>query len=519
MSRYWPRRWLPVAIALLLALVVAVARFAASPHASALHMLALDQQPVQLAVDEEAGRTYLAIGDTIGFGPRGSNAHLVVIDNRSAAIVARLGVIDQPAVLTLDSPAHRVLLSNDLGGVSVIDTVGPRSAGTIGSRLGSAAGMLFTLVADPETNRAFRTNQGGGLDVLDAKTGLLVRTVLGGRGADMQQTESATVDAATHRVFVVVVTAAGQEVAVLDANTGTPLRTIPLSAPSTQSFYDCQDPVVGASGDRIYVPDSAGGRLLVLDGRSGSILRALKAGTQPCTLLLADSLHRAYLTDTIKDSVVTIDTVTDRVLWTARLPARPGCNLFVDQRRGVVLVLLNSATGQSALAVLSAASGRLLRTVDLGGVAVSAAFDEPSGHLYIARVDGSLLTYDGVSPRPLRTISVGMPIWYLAVDGPHRRLIGAGSSSHVPRRVNDDLLTWLRDRLPWLSGVGPASTPNQDMNLVWTSKAVVIDIDDESASWQAADHAAGLPFTRQPAQSVGRRLIEHTVPHNLPGSN
>lgn len=268
MSRYRPGRWLPIAIAVLLALVVAVARLASSPHASALHVLALDQQPVQLAVDAKAGRTYLAIGDTIGFGPRGSNAHLVVIDNHSAAVLARLGVVDQPAVLTLDTPAHRLLLSNDLGGVSVVDTLGLHPAGTSGSERGSAAGKLFTLVADPETNRAFRTNQEGGLDVLDAKTGLLVRTVLGGQGADMQQTESATVDEATSRVFVFVVSQTGQGVAVLDASTGALLRSIPVSAPTTQSLYDCQDAVVGASGDRVYVPDSVGGRLLVLDGRS-----------------------------------------------------------------------------------------------------------------------------------------------------------------------------------------------------------------------------------------------------------
>ena len=191
--------------------------------------------------------------------------------------------------------------------------------------------MPVALAVDTRTQHAFVRNGDGTVSVLDLTRGTPLRTVVVSKPD--ANAKGLAVDEQTGRVFVT----SGSAVSVLDATSGSLLRTVRLGAFPV-------DIAVDTTANRVFVPTGFG-TVSLLDARSGALLRTVHTGGAP------DELR----------PVVAVDERTRRVFVAA--------TNFVK--------------------VLDASTGALLRTV--AGVApgvASIAVDAASSRVFLANFTG-----------------------------------------------------------------------------------------------------------------------------------
>ncbi len=189
-----------------------------------LRTTTLRGEPAALAVDARTGRAFVSVGALKGDG------YVALFDTTSGRLARTVSVGVDPRRVVTDTRAGRVFVINSgSASVSVLDaqTGAPVATAPVGA-------LPWALTVDEQTGRVFVANQSGPstVSVLDATSGHLLRTVRAGANST-----AVAVDARTSRVFVanggVLHTSANINpsagVSELDAVSGTPLRTIPLS--------------------------------------------------------------------------------------------------------------------------------------------------------------------------------------------------------------------------------------------------------------------------------------------------
>lgn len=240
----------------------------------------------------------------------------------------------------------------------------------------------FALAMDAATHRVFVLNSDDpayltglnkypnairltSVSVLNAATGAVVHTVpLRGYVPIANGTAAVAVDARSGRVVLALSHALPNAaesspgtVRMLDGTTGAVLRRVPVGSNLRALAVDARTRRVFVSGDRdVRVLDLATGALLRIVPGGGSVL-AVDARSGQVFLLGGPG-------------VVVLGATTGTVRKTIALdPAAAALALAVDGRAGRVVVGLDYPSRLSSVAVLDAATGRLVRQTDQAGAA------------------------------------------------------------------------------------------------------------------------------------------------------
>jgi DNA-binding beta-propeller fold protein YncE len=209
--------------------------------------------------------------------------------------------------------------------------------------------------------------------------------------------------------------------------------------------------------------DATGGRVIVLDARTGAIVHAIatrggvSAGGElvPSSILALDEpAHRAYVTTpgygtgaTSRGFLTVVDTQHGTVVRTVTL-ALPPIALAADRRAGRVFVVtaanatMSRFHNRGAVTVLDARSGAIVHEVLVNKGAVAVGVDERTGRAFVTaqstdtngipRGPGLLSVLDSTSGRVLRTVAIDQNPFQAVVDERHDHVFALSSSSQAP---------------------------------------------------------------------------------------
>lgn len=343
--------------------------------------------PGGIAVSSETGHVFVTDGN---------NGTVLMLEAGNGRVLHTEAVTAAPSTIVVDERVGRVYVLDDQNpAMSVLDARSGRLLNTVtlGDPMFAYQSPRLPLV-DARTDRAFVARYGsadskGYVDVLDARTGNLLRVVSVGKF-----TEAAALDERTGRVFALnqehrdsrcqCLPLGNGSVSVLDAANGQVVRTVPLGRSPRQPIVDVRDAYA-------LVPDSRG--VEVLDARDGRLLRTVpiradKYGN-PATLeavdeqrgrVLAVNAAGTHLFD-VRDGVIVRD-----------YPAMDGV-AALDQRGGRVVVtttgprnFTNNPMRIGTVSVLDDQSGTVLRTVTVGLLPGLATVDERTGRAFVVNV-------------------------------------------------------------------------------------------------------------------------------------
>jgi len=281
----------------------------------------------------------------------------------------------------------------------------------------------------------------GSVSMVDERTGAVLRTVRVG-----QSPVAIAFDAPTRRVFVLsagtISTAAGPassggSIAMLDAATGAPLRTIevdpvPVALSGAGAVPNVRQAlVVDSASGRVYVVVTSG--VLVLDGSTGLVRRRIALDGQPSVAALDAADGLLYVGDADDPTAPTpplpadgfagflaaIDLASGRVRANVVLAQQGVGAIAVDARVDRVLVVEPRGASQSAIVdVLAARTGARLRTITLPGAFgagdCAIALDRARGHAFVVYIPSgydaengfgaTLYVLDTASGRVLQTV-------------------------------------------------------------------------------------------------------------------
>ena len=179
---------------------------------------------------------------------------------------------------------------------------------------------------------------------------------------------------------------------------------------------------VDSPSRRVYV--THGTELQVMDADSGAAIGTIPGFTQNDSVAIASEFNRGFITDRPQAKVVIFDLQSLKTVGEAKTDA--GVSGIVYDAASKRVFTLNSDSHSST--VIDAASGKVLKTIDLGGTPAGAVADD-QGTLYatvadkneIAVIDSRELTIKSRWPvAPAENPSA------LAIDRQHRRLFTTG---------------------------------------------------------------------------------------------
>lgn len=252
-----------------------------------LRTVPVGRQPGQnvtaLVADARSGQVFVATSDNV----------LTTLDDRTGARVRIRSLLPCLSGLAVDGRTAHVFAGECLGGaVRMIDAHSGRLLATI-----AVGGWPQEIVVDEQSGRVFVTEAGGRMSVLDAASGRLLRSFALGTQLYLFCTPSLP-----HGP--VLVTDGGEEppmgVYVLDATTGRLLRTVTLGLDSYDHVVDPRMGQVFLVGGPTGVSTTAAplrgpGRMVVLNGHTGQVLRRLSLSAIPVALALDPRRHRLLL--------------------------------------------------------------------------------------------------------------------------------------------------------------------------------------------------------------------------------
>ncbi|HSP98617.1 MAG TPA: hypothetical protein VL049_15455 [Candidatus Dormibacteraeota bacterium] len=175
---------------------------------------------------------------------------------------------------------------------------------------------------------------------------------------------------------------------VLDAQSLAVLETRPIVLTDDVNSR-LQGVAVGAGGQRVYAVADNGyqmpGALLQLDATGERVLAAVAVGLRPLGVAVSPDGSRAYVANSLSDSVSVVDTIASRVVATIAVAGQPqAVAIGVDGRQVFVSTYGPGAGAGSDLVVIDAASDAVVDRVALSGAGFGVSVDPASGRVYAA---------------------------------------------------------------------------------------------------------------------------------------
>jgi len=251
------------------------------------------------------------------------------------------------------------------------------------------------LVMDGVNGRAFVRNDSGNVFVLDPARGIVV-----GR-PHVRAAAPITVDEKNRRVYV----PDGAVVHVLDAVTGTPLRTIAVGLTSSLVAVDDRNGRVFVAGVRGSAT-APSGSVSIVDAATGKLTRTVPLDGVPTALVIADAGRRLFVVRA--GGIVVLDAATGALVH--RISGLAG--LAVDKRGNHVFsTWTHGSPGVLTLVMLDARDGQLSRRADIARGANAyhpvLMVDELAHRVFVTSNVGSVGILDTDNWTLLRTITAG----------------------------------------------------------------------------------------------------------------
>jgi uncharacterized repeat protein (TIGR01451 family) len=206
------------------------------------------EAPSAVAVDESAGRVYVA--------DCGAD-QVVVLETVSQRVVQRLAVGSCPENLALDRVSGFLYIGNSGDGtVSVIGLEELETSATVQVSLGPVVGLASDRAAGEAYVVCLDSPPRRRVTVVDGRTGDVERSLAGGWDRPLSGAYAVAVDTDRGRLYA----ADGQELLLLDTEDLTL-----TSVTSVDAVTYSLGLAVDGSRERVYLVDSAGGALLVLE--------------------------------------------------------------------------------------------------------------------------------------------------------------------------------------------------------------------------------------------------------------
>jgi YVTN family beta-propeller protein len=314
----------------------------------------------------------------------------------------------------------------------------------------------MAVAVDVRANRAFVVNSGdNSVSLLDARSGSVLRTVPLRNGAVEKSGDRSTTavdDERTSRIFVVNqrTPPANSSVSVLDARSGIVLRTTRVGLFATAAAVDGRT-------QRVFVTNQDSNTVSVLDAPSGAMLRTIPVGMGPGDVAVDERAGRVFVANGYDGTV----SVLDAGMGTLRRTISTG-------QKGHGLALVVGLTGHvfafnqnGRMSVLDPATGTVVRTVALGMVPGGAAMDERTGRIFITAPGSNMQGHrvgvlDARSGALVRTVPVGAGPRGVVVDAAtERAFIGnyVGNTVSILNARTGTVLRTISVSSPWALAV------------------------------------------------------------------
>jgi len=342
-------------------------------------MLPLDDRPYAAAVD--TAREYAFIATT---PPYSDTGHVTIVDMRTGQLLRTVPVGYNPLALAVDQRGGHVFVIDNGGGgaISILDARTGLPVRTITYGLAAPQTALTDsrtgiLLVEVGRTRSYT------MDAYETKRGRFLHLVGGiiKRGFNLWATAT---DEQTSRAFLAntVMGREGAEAAtvrVFDTNAGMFLRTIPVG-------YGPVGLAVDEMAARVVVTSEGSNLVHILDARSGAIARIVRVAPGPRTVVVDPRTDHAFILHDVSGRVTMLNIGSGHVLRSISMGAQPVA-AAVDVMRGRVIIgCMDEVHGVARAAILDTSTGIILKTVSLPVYPRFVLDDSTSGHVLVAGV-------------------------------------------------------------------------------------------------------------------------------------
>ncbi|MGV0795171.1 beta-propeller fold lactonase family protein [Mycolicibacterium sp. XJ1819] len=218
------------------------------------------------------------------------------------------------------------------------------------------------------------------------------------------------------------------DVEIYSGQLATGTRPLPVGAgPTAMATY----------GNRMYVANTAGNTVAVMDTDTGSLLATVPVGARPSALAVSPDGNTLYVANSGSHSVAALNTTTGAV--TANIPVAAPQSLALSpdgSRLYVTSVLTNRVS------VLNTATGATVAAIPVGITPVGVAVNGDGTRVYVAnRGSGTVSAIDATTNRVIGTATVGSTPQQVALSDDGTRLYVANTGSDDVSVVDTETLT------------------------------------------------------------------------------
>ena len=268
--------------------------------------VSIGTSPDSVAVNPATNRVYLT--------NTGDNT-VSVIDTTTNKVIATISVGIDPEGIALNPAINRAYVANTGSNtVSVIDTI-TNSLFDIDSVTDGVQSINVSIFPDtvevnPATNRAYVTNEDGGIvSVIDTTTNKVIGSILAG-----EIPIDSAVDPTTNRLYVADFDS--HTVFVIDTTTNTVIDNIAVGRnPFTVEAIPATN--------RVYAVNQGSDTVSVIDTTTNKVIDTIDVDKMPFGIAVNTVTNRAYVTNIGSNNVSVIDTTTNKVIDTIDVGTRP----------------------------------------------------------------------------------------------------------------------------------------------------------------------------------------------------
>jgi len=195
------------------------------------------------------------------------------------------------------------------------------------------------------------------------------------------------------------------------------------------------------SGDRLYVANTVGNNVAVLDANTGAVLATVPVGLRPSQLAVSPDGGTLYVANQGSNAVSAYNTATGASLANIPVAAPQGLAVSPDGTR-----LYVSSIATNRVSVINTATGATLASIATGVTPVGIAVNEDGSRVYVAnRGSGTVSTINTATNRVIGTVTVGTLPQQVALSADGTRLYvtntGSGTVSVVDTTTSTAITT------------------------------------------------------------------------------
>jgi YVTN family beta-propeller protein len=379
------RRWILSGVLLFMLTGLVIVRLVRTQGGTGV--ITVGQQPMAIAVDGPKRHAFItnSLDNTVS-----------MVDTEGGAVLRTIAVGRAPSAVVVDVRTSRAfVLNHNDSTVSILDSASGDVLGTVyvpnsaALAVDELAGHVFIV---RNSNATFTSP--GSLMMLDSLTGrILHRARLGGAAGWVLK--GVALDPHTRRGWLT--NCMDGTVSIFDTISG---RIV-----GTRTLGGCPVAVrVDRGAGRVFVSNQTDGTVRMLDAGTGAVLHTTGVSQIPIALAVSERTERVFVLDNDLSAnnatVSMLDARTGRLQRAVDLAERQSgapcvllSDIAVDGQHGRTFVIVNRNAEPGNVRVFDARTGRVKRTIALGGAPVAMAVDETTGHLFIVnQAQGTVLS-------------------------------------------------------------------------------------------------------------------------------